>query len=75
MITGSDDMTARLWDLRTLDAIRKDPMKYACERIGQGFAPSGVEQPDSVSAVSGDVPSLTEIDWHWGREAASLSVP
>jgi WD40 repeat protein len=37
MASGSDDKTVRLWDLSKLDAIRQDPMAYACLRTGRGF--------------------------------------
>ena len=39
MASGSDDKTVRLWDLSKLDAIRKDPLAYACARTGRGFNP------------------------------------
>jgi WD40 repeat protein len=37
--SGSDDTMVRLWDVRTLEAIRRDPMAYACLRTGRGFSP------------------------------------
>jgi WD40 repeat protein len=39
MASASDDKTVRLWDLSKLDAIRQDPMAYACSRTGRGFNP------------------------------------
>jgi WD40 repeat protein len=39
MASGSDDRTVRLWDLSRLDAIRKDPIAYACARTRRGINP------------------------------------
>jgi WD40 repeat protein len=37
MASGSDDKTVRLWDLSKVDAVRKDPVAYACARAGRGL--------------------------------------
>ena len=39
MASASDDKSVRLWDLSKLDAIRQNPMAYACLRTGRGFNP------------------------------------
>jgi WD40 repeat protein len=39
MASASDDKTVRLWNLSTLDAIRQNPMAFACARTGRGLNP------------------------------------
>jgi WD40 repeat protein len=44
LATGSGDTTALLWDLSSLDGLRADARKVACQRAGRGLNPTEWQQ-------------------------------
>ena len=58
--SGSDDAVVPLWDVRTLEAIRRDPMAYACFSYRARLQSGRMEKPNSSASLPENMPQLTE---------------